>query len=150
MHLKANPNIFCADVTVVTATGHDYSGALLLTSNMIYIASKDTDAIQQSFDLRNTVVEEDERDNRTIIVTSVPQATSFDEYTSDNPETGDPERMEQFLRDTQMFAQVSQADSSTDLSAESILTSKLKLVIDPMLRDYFISRFTTVKYKLMI
>lgn len=150
MHLKANLNILCVDATVVTTTGHDYSGALLLTNNMMYITSTDTDCIQQSFDLRNTVVQEDERDNRTIIVTSVLQSSSFDDYTSDNPETGDPERMKQFLLDAQMFAQASQADSSTDHSVESIFPSKLKLIIDPILRDSVISRFTTAKYKLVV
>lgn len=150
MHLKANLNILCVDVTVVTSTGHSYSGALLLTPNMIYITRTDTDAIQQSFDLRNTVVDEDEGDNRIVIVTSVLQSNIFDDYTSDNPEAGDPERMKLFLRDAQMFAQASHTDGSTDHSTESIVNSKVRLIIDPILRDSVISRFMTAKYKLMV
>jgi hypothetical protein len=134
---------------MVTVTGHDYNGALLLTNNTLYIASSSVDAIQQTLHIRYTDLQEDEHDNRIITVTTV-LSNSFEDDISEIPETGDRERMEQFLRDSQRFAQVYQAESSADDSPESMFTSKFKFILDPILRDTVVSRFKTAKSKLMV
>lgn len=151
LHFKTNQDLLLTtDVTVVTISGHEYSGALLLTSTTLYIANSAVDAVQQTLHIQDTDLHKDDNDNRVIAVTSVI-SHSFPDITSDNLQTGDRERLEQFLRDAQAYARVSRADGlSEDSPGTSIFTSKFSLIVDPILRETILSRFRTLKYNLMV
>ncbi|KAK3753812.1 hypothetical protein QZH41_018462 [Actinostola sp. cb2023] len=151
LNFKTNQNLLlCTDVTVVTSSGHDYSGALLLTSNTLYIANSVMDAVQQALHIQDTDLQKDDSDHRIINVTSVI-SHNFPENMDDGLQTGDRERLEQFLRDAQAFARVSRNEgTSLDSPGGSVFTSTFMLIVDPVLRETLLSQFKTLKYNLMV
>jgi len=151
LNFKTNQNLLlCTDVTVVTSSGHDYSGALLLTSNTLYIANSVMDAVQQALHIQDTDLQKDDSDHRIINVTSVI-SHNFPESMDDGLQTGDRERLEQFLRDAQAFARVSRNEgTSLDSPGGSLFTSTFMLIVDPVLRETLLSQFKTLKYNLMV
>lgn len=151
LHFKTNQDLLISvDVTVVTASGHEYSGALLLTSSTLYIANLAVDAVQQTLNIQDTDLQKDGNDNRIIIVTSVI-SHNLPDLTGDNLPTGDRERLEQFLRDAQAYARESRNDGNSDESpGGAVFTSKFSLIVDPIVREVVLSRFKGLKYNLMV
>lgn len=149
LHFKANQHLLLTvDVTMVTASGHEYNGALLLTKNTLFIVNSSVDAVQQTLHIQDTDLQIDVNDNRIITVTSIT-SHNFPDISSDNLQTGDPERLEQFLRDAREFARVSRLDGSLEDSPGcGLVTSKFSLIVHPILRDTILSRFRTLKLNL--
>ena len=56
------------DVTVVTSSGHDYEGTILLTRDTLFIVGSAVDAIQQTLFIRDTDLQENEEDNRSVSI----------------------------------------------------------------------------------
>lgn len=138
------------DVTVVTTSGHEYAGALLLTNSTLYIANLAVDAVQQTLQIQDTELQKHDNDNRMITVTSVI-SHNFPDIVSDSLPTGDRERLEQFLRDAQAYARESHSDGNGEESpAGPVFTSKFALMVDPIVRDAVLSLFKNLKYNLMI
>ena len=56
------------DATVVTSSGHDYEGTVLLTRDTLFIVGSAVDAIQQTLCIRDTDLQEDEEDSRSVSI----------------------------------------------------------------------------------
>lgn len=132
--------------TVVTSSGHDYDGTILLTRDTLFIVGSDVDAIQQTLFIRDIDLQEDEEDNRGVaIVNQSVIAKEEGEEIDGMHDSGDADRLRQFLRDAraQALEQMPPLDAS-----ESNLTSpgqKFVLLVDPMLRRTLVLQFHSAK-----
>ncbi|EDO30907.1 predicted protein [Nematostella vectensis] len=144
LHFQSEPSLLlCLDATIVTSpSGHGYSGSILLTPNTVYIVSTESDTIEQSLNIRDTEIRADERDNKTVVITT-QQAGFSDDDVSEVPDAGDPERLKQFLRDAQNFARAT-AGIAAD-SPDAMYCSRFVAVVDPLLRQIVISQFKVAK-----
>ena len=149
LHQQTDGELFLhMDTTVVTSSGHDYDGAVLLTKETLYIVGSAVDAIQQTLHIRDITLQEDEEDNRgvAIVIQSTnmkEEKTSIDGLNDSN--SGDVDRLKQFLRDAraQALAQMSPPDPSE--SGLSTAGQKFLLLLDPLLRRTLMLRFQSAK-----
>lgn len=134
------------DATVVTSSGHDYDGTVLLTRDTLFIVGSAVDAIQQTLFIRDIDLQEEEEDNRSVAIVNQPVITKDEgEEIEGVHDSGDADRLRQFLRDAR--AQALEQMASLDTS-ESDLTSpgqKFVLLVDPMLRRTLVLQFHSAK-----
>lgn len=130
------------EVTVVTPSGHDYDGAVLLTKDTLYIVSSAIDAIQQTFHIRDIELEDDKEDSRGVVVTSrLPSNRESVHGLEGLADSGSSDRLKQFLRDAQAMAQISPPEGTESGSS----VHKFVLLLDPLLRRPLIGRFHWIK-----
>ena len=134
------------DVTVVTSSGHGYEGTILLTRDMLFIVGSAVDAIQQTLFIRDIDLQENEEDNRSVSIVHQSVITKEGEEGDDGVhDSGDSDRLRQFLRDAR--AQALEQLASQDAS-EGDLThagQKFVLLLDPMLRRTLMLQFHSAK-----
>lgn len=134
------------DATVVTSSGHDYDGTVLLTRDTLFIVGSAVDAIQQTLFIREIDLQEDDEDNRSVAIVNQSVITKEGGEEADGMhDSGDADRLRQFLRDAraQALEQMPPQDTS-----ESSLTSpgqKFVLLVDPMLRRTLVLQFHSAK-----
>ena len=134
------------DATVVTSSGHDYDGTVLLTRDTLFIVGSAVDAIQQTLFIREIDLQEDDEDNRSVAIVNQSVITKEGGEEADGMhDSGDADRLRQFLRDAraQALEQMLPQDTS-----ESSLTSpgqKFVLLVDPMLRRTLVLQFHSAK-----
>ena len=134
--------LLCVDVTVVTPSGHDYEGSVLLTKDTLYIVNSAVDAIQQTFPVQELELQLDKEDSRSIMVSSrLPGNIGSARDLGELANGADPDRLKQFLRDAQAMVQLSPQEGGES----GLLTQKFVLLMDPLLRRCLIGRFETVK-----
>lgn len=138
------------EATVVTSSGHDYDGTVLLTRDTLFIVGQAADTIQQTLFIKDIDLQEDEEDNRSVaVVNQVVIAKDESEEADGVHDSGDPDRLRQFLKDAraQALEQMATLDSS-----DSNLTSpgqKFVLLVDPMLRRTLLLQFQSAKRNLI-
>lgn len=134
------------DATVVTSSGHDYEGTILLTRDTLFIVGSSVDTIQQTLFIRDIDLQEDEEDNRNVSILNQPViAKKRDEEDGGVHDSGDSDRLRQFLRDAraQALEQISPQDTSeSDLTCAG---QKFVLLLDPMLRRTLVLQFHSAK-----
>lgn len=134
------------DATVVTSSGHDYSGTVLLTRDTLFIVGSFVDTIQQTLFIRDIDLQEDEEDNRSVAIVNQAVITKDEGEEADEVhDSGDPDRLRQFLRDAraQALEQLSALDTSdSNLSSPG---QKFVLLVDPMLRRTLVLQFHSAK-----
>lgn len=134
------------NATVVTSSGHDYDGTILLTRDTLFIVGSAVDAIQQTLFIRDIDLQEVEEDNRGVAIVNQSVITKEEGEEIDGMhDSGDADRLRQFLRDARVQAleQMPSLDTS-----ESNLTSpgqKFVLLVDPMLRRTLVLQFHSAK-----
>ena len=130
----------------MTSSGHDYDGTVLLTRDTLFIVGSDVDAIQQTLFIRDIDLQEDEEDNRSVAIVNQLVITKEEGEKIDGlHDSGDADRLRQFLRDAraQALEQMAPLDTS-----ESNLTSpgqKFALLVDPMIRRSLVLQFHAAK-----
>lgn len=145
-HQKDIALLLHLDATVVTSSGHDYDGTVLLTRDTLFIVGSDVDAIQQTLFIRDIDLQEDEEDNRSVAIVNQSVITKEEGEKIDGlHDSGDADRLRQFLRDAraQALEQMPPLDTS-----ESNLTSpgqKFALLVDPMIRRSLVLQFHAAK-----
>ena len=134
------------DVTVVTSSGHDYEGTILLTRDTLFIVGSAVDAIQQTLFIRDIDLQENEEDNRSVTIVHQSVITKEGEEGDDRVhDSGDSDRLRQFLRDAraQALEQLASQDASEgDLTCAG---QKFVLLLDPMLRRTLMLQFHSAK-----
>lgn len=134
------------DATVVTSSGQDYDGTVLLTRDTLFIVGQASDTIQQTLFIRDIDLQEDEEDNRSVaIVNQVVIAKDESEEVDGVHDSGDPDRLRQFLKDAraQALEQMATLDSSD--SNFTFPGQKFVLLVDPMLRKTLMLQFQSAK-----
>ena len=134
------------DATVVTSSGQDYEGTILLTRDTLFIVGSAVDAIQQTLFIRDIELQEDVEDSRNVsIVNQSVIAKEGDEEDGEAHDSCDSDRLRQFLRDARAQAleqMSSQAPSESDSTSAG---QKFVLVLDPVLRRTLLLQFHAAK-----
>ena len=58
----------CVEATIVTSSGNEYEGAVLLSADTLYTVSLAGDTVQQSMRVRDVELLEDEEDTRGLVL----------------------------------------------------------------------------------
>ena len=133
------------DVTVVTSSGHEYEGTILLTRDTLFIVGSAVDAIQQTLFIRDIDLQENGEDNRGVTIVHQSVITMEGEEDDGVHDSGDSDRLRQFLRDAraQALEQLASQDASEgDLTCAG---QKFVLLLDPMLRRTLMLQFHSAK-----
>ena len=135
------------DASVVTSSGHDYEGTILLTGDTLFIVGSAVDAIQQTLFIRDIELQEDAEDSKNVsIVNQSVIAKEGDEEDGEaHADSCDSDRLRQFLRDAraQALEQMSSHDPSD--SDSTCAGQKFVLVLDPVLRRTLLLQFHAAK-----
>ena len=134
------------DATVVTSSGHDYEGTILLTRDTLFIVGSSVDAIQQTLFIRDIDLQENEEDNRSVSIVNQSVITKEGVVEDDGMhDSGDSDRLRQFLRDARAQALEQMASHDTSEGSLTCLGQKFVLLLDPMLRRTLVLQFHSAK-----
>lgn len=134
------------DATVVTSSGHDYEGTILLTRDTLFIVGSGVDAIQQTLFIRDIDLQEDEEDNRSVSIVNQSVITKEGDEEEDGAhDSADSDRLRQFLRDARAQALEQIPPQDTPEGDLSCAAQKFVLLLDPMLRRTLVLQFHAAK-----
>ncbi|XP_061571778.1 intermembrane lipid transfer protein VPS13B-like isoform X1 [Cololabis saira] len=143
------------EVTIVSGSGQEHAGCLLLTSEVLFVVSLSEDTQQQAFPITEVECQQEQGQQGRLKLTLQQQTV-----TSDTEGDGVRERLseQQYQRLLDYVLRVSQFLSPSPASLQQqppvtlaepppCVTKSYRYLVDPVFAEVFVSKFTTVKNK---
>ncbi|XP_056141722.1 intermembrane lipid transfer protein VPS13B-like [Lampris incognitus] len=143
------------EVTIVSGSGQEHAGCLLLTSEVLFVVSLSEDTQQQAFPITEVECEQEAGQEGQLTLTLQQQTVA-----SDTEGDGGRERLseQQYRRLVDYVMQASQhlSPSATSLQLQppvtlaeppATVTKSYRYLVEPAFARVFVSKFTTVKNK---